>query len=232
MGAVGHYAVQFARRLAARQVLASVSQADKARLAQQARADVVLNYRDAPITQQVRAATGGAGVDRIIEVDIAANAAADLDMLCPGGQLVVYGSGAPAVQLPFFPLIVGNVTLAFFIVYNLSPADRQHAQSVLDGWLQRGVLQHNISRRLPLAEIAAAHQLVEQGRLAGNLVLSLPWSRTGASTSLAGAMRHGHEVGPAAKWSGLFDRQRAHVSPMPPAKCCLHLPDSACSSGG
>lgn len=173
-GAVGHYAVQFARLLGARQVLASVSSAEKARLAQDAGADMVLNYRDAPIAQQVREATGGEGVDRIIEVDIAANATADIDMLRPGGHLVVYGSGAAGFELPFFPLIVNNITLAFFIVYNLGAANRQHAQSVLDGWLRRGVLQHNIARRLPLSDIADAHRLVEQGQLAGNLVLSLP----------------------------------------------------------
>lgn len=173
-GAVGHYAVQFARLLGARQVLATVSNAEKADLAQAAGADVVINYRDAPLAEQVRAATGGAGLDRVVEVDIAANAAADLAMLRPGGQLVVYGSGAGAFELPFFPLIVNNIELAFFIVYNLSGVDRQHAQSVLDGWLVRGALDHNIARRLPLSEIVEAHQLVEQGKLAGNLVLSVP----------------------------------------------------------
>ena len=45
------------------------------------------------------------GVDRIIEVDIAANAPLDLQLLKPGGDLVVYGSGAGEFKLPFFPLI-------------------------------------------------------------------------------------------------------------------------------
>jgi NADPH:quinone reductase len=173
-GAVGHYAIQFARLLGARQVLASVSSPQKAALAQAAGADAVINYRDEPLAARVREATLGQGVDRIVEVDIAANAPSDLEMLRPGGQLVVYGSGASAFELPFFPLIVNNFALSFFIVYNLSAADRQHAQSVLDGWLVRGMLTHNIARRLPLAEIADAHQCVEQGALAGNLVLSLP----------------------------------------------------------
>jgi NADPH:quinone reductase len=173
-GAVGHYAIQFARLLGARQVLASVSAPQKAALAQAAGADTVINYRDEPLAARVREATHGQGVDRIVEVDIAANAVPDLEMLRAGGQLVVYGSGAAGFELPFFPLIVNNIALAFFIVYNLSGADRQRAQSVLDGWLVRGVLTHNIARRLPLSEIADAHQCVEQGTLAGNLVLSVP----------------------------------------------------------
>jgi len=173
-GAVGHYAIQFARLLGARQVLASVSSPAKAALAHAAGADGVINYREQPLAARVSEETAGQGVDRIVEVDIAANAKADLEMLRTGGQLVVYGSGAPGFELPFFPLIVNNIGLAFFIVYKLSAADRQHAQSVLDGWLVRGILKHNIAQRLPLSAIADAHRLVEQGRLAGNLVLSIP----------------------------------------------------------
>ena len=89
-------------------------------VAQAAGADAVINYRDEPLAARVREATLGQGVDRIVEVDIAANAPSDLEMLRPGGQLVVYGSGASAFELPFFPLIVNNFALSFFIVYNLS----------------------------------------------------------------------------------------------------------------
>ena len=44
-GAVGHYAVQLAKQLGARQVLATVSSAAKAELARAAGADVVIDYR-------------------------------------------------------------------------------------------------------------------------------------------------------------------------------------------
>jgi NADPH2:quinone reductase len=40
--------------------------------------------------------------------------------------------------------------------------------------LKRGALHHNIAERMPLNDIAAAHELVEQGKLAGNVVLSIP----------------------------------------------------------
>jgi len=71
-GAVGHYAVQFARLLGARQVLASVSSPQKAELAVQAGADAAIDYRREDMAAQVRSLTGGAGIDRVIEVDIAA----------------------------------------------------------------------------------------------------------------------------------------------------------------
>jgi NADPH:quinone reductase len=170
-GAVGHYAVQMASQLGAARVITSVSTESKAALARAAGADDVVLYKDEPLAQRVLALTGGRGVDRVIELDLAANAAANLELLKPGGECVVYGSGAPQVQLPFFPLIAKNLQLKFFIVYHLAPTDRERAVASLTRLLARGALQHNIAERLPLAEIARAHELVERGEAVGNVVV-------------------------------------------------------------
>ena len=95
-------------------------------------------------------------------------------MLRPNGECVVYGSSATPVQLPFVPLLVKNLQLKFFIVYHLPPQARAIAVATLTRMLERGALQHNIAARMPLNDIAAAHELVEQGTLAGNLVLAVP----------------------------------------------------------
>lgn len=173
-GAVGHYAVQFAKLLGAAQVIATTSTAEKAALARAAGADSTIDYRQADAAAQLRDATQGQGVDRVVELDLAANAALDLDGLRPGGDLVVYGSGTSPFELPFFPLIAKNLNLRFFIVYHLAPADRQRAEAALTAWMRRDALQHNIAQRLPLAQIAQAHDTVAQGRRHGNLVLSIP----------------------------------------------------------
>ena len=173
-GAVGHYAVQFARLLGARQVIATVSSAAKAAAALAAGADVAIDYRQDDVPSRVREATAGHGIDRIVEVDIAANAALDLQLLRRGGECVVYGSGAGEFTLPFFPLIAGNVGLQFFIVYHLDDADRARAVETLHRLLAQGDVQHAIAERLPLAEIVRAHELVEQGRAIGNVVLAIP----------------------------------------------------------
>ncbi|MDB5880725.1 MAG: zinc-binding dehydrogenase family protein [Ramlibacter sp.] len=173
-GAVGHYAVQFAHLLGARQVIATVSSPAKAALATQAGADLAINYREGEVAERVRAATQGAGVDRIIEVDVAANGALDAEIVRPGGDWLVYGSGQGTFNLPFFPLIAKNQSLHFFIVYNLTPEDRRRAETVLTELLAKGALVHNIAQRLPLAQIAAAHELVERGEAVGNVVLAIP----------------------------------------------------------
>ena len=170
-GAVGHYAIQCARLLGARQVIATVSNAAKAQLAREAGADLVLNYRTDDVARLARAATEDAGVDRIIEVDIAANAGLDLQALKPGGDIVVYGSGAGEFKLNFFPLILNHVRLRFFIVYELNAADRAQALAHVGAWLRRGALTHNVASRLPLARIAEAHELVESGQAGGNVVV-------------------------------------------------------------
>ena len=173
-GAVGHYAVQFARLLGARQVLATVSSPQKAALASAAGAHTVIDYRCENVADRVREATQGYGIDRIIEVDIAANSALDIEIIRPGGECVVYGSGATPFALPFSPLIVKNITLAFFMVYHLEDNDRQRAESTLTDFLERGALIHNIAERLPLADIAQAHERIEQGQTVGNIVLAIP----------------------------------------------------------
>jgi len=54
------------------------------------------------------------------------------------------------------------------------PVDvREKAIAHLTAMLARGDLAHNIAARLPLARIAAAHELIEQGHAVGNVVLSL-----------------------------------------------------------
>jgi NADPH:quinone reductase len=172
-GAVGNYAVQMAKQAGARQVLASVSSGAKADLARAAGADVIVNYREQRLVEAVREATQGEGVERIIEVDLAANAASDFAMVRTGGDIVVYGSGQPEISVPFVPAILKNVTVAFFIVYNLAPADRERATAALTAQLVDGGLRHNIAARLPLEEVARAHELVESGRAVGNVVLRI-----------------------------------------------------------
>jgi NADPH2:quinone reductase len=172
-GAVGHYAVQFARLLGASQIIATVSSDAKARLAREAGAHATVNYRDADAAKSILDATSGAGVDRVIELDIASNAALDLEVVKQDGLWVVYGSSTPDFKLPFFQMISKNVRVSFFMVYRLTAEDRQRATTQLTNWLQEGALIHNIAARYPLDRIAAAHKEVEQGKALGNVVLSI-----------------------------------------------------------
>lgn len=172
-GAVGHYAVQLARIKGARQIIATVSGTEKAVLAREAGADIVLNYKTDDLRSAIADLTHGQGVDRIVEVDLAANINTDIALLRPNGEVVVYGSGSSEIGVPFSAAIRKGIHMYFFIVYNLENAVRASAIKDLTALLERNYLSHNIAARLPLARIAEAHDLVEGGRVIGNVILEV-----------------------------------------------------------
>ncbi len=173
-GAVGHYAVQFAKLAGARLIVATVSSEVKAALARAAGADMTLDYKSEDVGQRCVQLTEGNGIDRIIELDLAINLKADLAAVRQNGEITVYGSGAPEISVPFLASALKNVRYQFFIVYKLLPADRAAAVEDLSALLERDELQHNIAARLPLTHIAEAHELVESGRAIGNVVVDIP----------------------------------------------------------
>ena len=171
-GSVGHYAVQMARLKGAR-VIATVSSDAKAARAKAAGADAVVNYKNDDLVQRVKDLTGGKGVDRVIEVDLAANIAKLPALVADYGMIVVYGSGARDVPVSFGASILGNIGYRFFIVYNQPPELRCRGSNEINEWLRQGKLIHSIAARYPLSEIVAAHEAVESGKVDGQVVVTL-----------------------------------------------------------
>ena len=85
----------------------------------------------------------------MIEMDIAANAAINMEIVRPNGPRVVYGSDARQFILRFSPMISRNFGVRFFIVYHLSDSDRARAGGILTDFLRRDALHHNIGMKLP-----------------------------------------------------------------------------------
>jgi len=172
-GAVGHYAIQFAKRRGAT-VLTTVSSEQKAAHARGAGADHTILYRDEDVGARVREITGGRGVDVVIELDLTGNVRLYPAWVRPQATIVVYGIGQPEAALPLFWLMRNRTTLKFVYVYELEDADREACLRELDELLRARALQHTVGLRLPLAEIARAHDQLEQGRVIGNVVLDIP----------------------------------------------------------
>jgi NADPH2:quinone reductase len=168
-GAVGFYAIQFAKFDGAT-VIATVSSDEKAQRARSVGADHIINYRTEERKARVAEITGGKGVDRIIEVDLKANAMTYPDLLVEHGKAVVYGSGAPPIAIPSF--VPYSTTLEFILVYTLSDAQRADHIAALDRLLTAGKLQHAIGEHFPLDRIADAHEAVEAGAF-GNVIVDI-----------------------------------------------------------
>jgi NADPH2:quinone reductase len=169
-GAVGHYAIQFAKKQNA-VVISTVSSPAKAEIARQAGADHVIDYRRESVGERVRAITGNRGVHAVIEVDLAANAKLLPEVLAPNGIVAIYGSSAPQPPIPFQFLLQNSIALTFFLVYEMRRNERDRATADITGMLARGELIHNVARTFELDQIVAAHEAVESGQAIGNVVV-------------------------------------------------------------
>ncbi len=168
-GSVGMYATQLANMSGAR-VIAVVSSETKGQDARATGASEVIDYRKEDVAARVRQLTAGQGADCAIDVDAAANSRHWGEMLAFGAKVVIYGSGQAQIPVPFRPMILGFVTLYFFIVYKLPPEVLRQTLSGIAGLLERDVLQHPRVEVHELDQIAAAHRRVEQGSAAKVLI--------------------------------------------------------------
>jgi NADPH:quinone reductase len=170
-GAVGAVAVELARWGGAK-VIATVSSPEKAAIARAAGADHVIDYRTEDVVARVREITGGAGVERIVEVDFGANVAVDGAVIAENGTIASYSSTRVRDPvLPYYAFGLKGVRLHFVQGMNMPRAIREAGTRTIVALAERGMLKPRIARTLPLHEIAAAHELVEQGSVIGNVVL-------------------------------------------------------------
>ena len=172
--AVGHYAAQMAV-LAGAQVIGTVGSAERAQHALAAGVATTIDYKKENVADRVRALTGGRGADAIVDMDFSSTAALlGAGALAAHGVVACYGSNQNGeVGIPFRAALFGSYTIRFFLVYDLTQADRQAAIAGLQALLVAGRLRHTVGARFPLADIVSAHEAVEHGRIIGNVVLDL-----------------------------------------------------------
>jgi NADPH2:quinone reductase len=106
-------------------------------------------------------------------MDLGANAKLLPGVLAPTGVAAIYGSGTPEVTIPFQFLLQNSITLKFFLVYLMPPDLRARATADITRMLERGELIHNVARTFALADIVAAHEAVESGKVLGNVVVQV-----------------------------------------------------------
>jgi NADPH2:quinone reductase len=168
-GAVGHFAIQLARHASAR-VVTTVSGAAKAELARAAGADLVVNYREPDVLERIRAFTER--VDRVVEVNLAANLSLDLGLSGPGTVVSVYAADTADPELPLRACMGANVVLRFVLLYGVPIADLLRGVTAVSAALEAGALTELPVHRFPLEECAAAHDAVQSGAV-GKVLLDV-----------------------------------------------------------
>lgn len=173
-GVVGHYAIQLARWMGARTIAATVSGPDKASHARAAGADVVINYRTEDVGTKLLEATGGSGVDRVVDVDLGGNFPHYLKALAPHASVAAYASmGRQIVEIPFYQIFRANLAIRPVLVYSLAEGAIDEIIAGITAWCESGNPKFAIAARLPLADVIAAHSLVEAGEKLGHVVLDI-----------------------------------------------------------
>lgn len=170
--AVGFYAAQLARERGAR-VITTVGAQDKAEFLHRAGFQENVHYKSESVLERVLAMTHGAGVDAIIDMDFSSTASlVDQGILAQRGRVVCYGSNQRGqVSLNFAAWMPRSLSLLFFLVYELTDAQRERAVNGLQALMHDGRLQHQIGPGFALADIAAAHEAVEAGTTRGNVIV-------------------------------------------------------------
>jgi NADPH:quinone reductase len=169
-GAVGHFAIQLAKFSGAR-VATTVSGPQKAELARQAGADLVVNYHDAGAAGQLRGFA--AEMDRIVELALGANLELDLALSGPRTHIVDYAAEPADPVLPVRKCMNANVTLRFVLLYGVPAGALDQAVADISRALRAGALTALPITRFPLDQIAAAHEAVEHGAV-GKVVIEIP----------------------------------------------------------
>jgi NADPH2:quinone reductase len=133
-------------------------------------ADVVANHRASNYLEEIMSATGGRGVDVVLEMAAHVNLGKDLPLLATRGRVVTIGSRGP-IEINPRDLMGRDGTILGMTLFNVSDADSASIHAALVAGLANGTLAPVIGRELPLADAAKAHEAVMESGALGKIVL-------------------------------------------------------------
>jgi len=173
-GGVGALLVQMAKHRAAR-VIGTVSSEEKARVAREAGADVVINYVTMDFVPEVKRLTAGQGVPVVYDSVGRDTFDRSLDCLALRGMLVLFGQASGRVP-PVDPQILnakGSVFLTRPSLHHYTHTREEllsHASDVLQ-WVGDGTIRLRIDQSFPLSRAAQAHEYLQSRRALGKILL-------------------------------------------------------------
>lgn len=176
-GGVGSMAILLARAFGA-QVLATSGSEQGCSDCCGLGADVAINYRTEDFVSVSRSATGGRGVNVILDPIGAANFSRNLAALAMDGRFVIIGftGGALLERVDLAPVLARRLVITGSAMRPRSAAEKGAlARELLAKvWplLARGECKPPVARVFPLADAADAQRMMESGGYFGKLVLT------------------------------------------------------------
>lgn len=172
---IGTTAIQLARALGAH-VFATAGNGEKVALCERLGAQRAINYHEEAFADVVREATGGRGVDVILDIVGGRYLEANLDALATDGRLVVIGLlGGAHGKLPLAALLNRRLTITGSTLRAREVAEKGRIAAALRErvWplLENGSVAPVLQASFPLEEAARAHEILEANAAMGKLVL-------------------------------------------------------------
>ncbi len=174
---IGTTAIQLARAFGVR-VFATAGSVDKCAVCQQLGAERTINYRREDFVSVVKEATGGSGVDVILDMIGGSYAERNQQALAVEGRLVQIGiMEGSKITLDLLQMMVRRQTITGSTLRARSVADKGAIARLVQekAWplIEAGSIRTVIDRTFPLAEVAAAHRLMESSQHIGKILLTV-----------------------------------------------------------
>jgi NADPH:quinone reductase len=173
-GGVGLLLIQLAKRVGAN-VIGTVSTEEKAKLAREAGADEIINYRNQDFESESRRITNGSGVNVVYDSVGRDTFMKSLGALAPRGMLALFGQSSGPVP-PFDPALLAQkgslfLTRPSLAHYTLTREELEARARDIFEWIQSGQLRIDINHRFPLSSAAEAHAALEGRKTTGKVLL-------------------------------------------------------------
>ncbi len=173
---IGVTAIQLAKAFGSK-VLTTTGSAEKCTAALKLGADVAVNYRSEDFLDAVKAATGGRGVDVILDMVGGPYIEKNIRALADDGRLVYIGfqSGSKA-EIDFMRVMLKRLTITGSTL-RIRPAEvKAHIARKVEAevlpLLASGEVRVPIDSTFPLARAADAHRRIEEGTHIGKIILT------------------------------------------------------------
>ena len=175
-GGVGVAAIEIGKALGAR-VIACASNEDKLAVCREHGADATINYAKEDLREQIKALTGGKGVDVVYDSVGGPYSEPAFRSLAWRGRLLVVGFAAGEIpKLPLnLALLKGASVVGVFWGDFVRREPKEFAASVrqLGQWYAEGKLRPHVSQTFPLEKAADALKLMAARQVKGKVVLTV-----------------------------------------------------------
>lgn len=168
-GGVGLAATQIARAHGIR-VLGTGGSEKGLQSVRESGADQVFNHTMPGYLDEITKATGGKGVDVVLEMATHVNLDKDLGLLATRGRIIVIGNRG-RVEIDARQAMGKDAMIIGMTLFNISDADMASINSYMMAGLANGTLKPVVGREFPLAEAAKAQDAVMAPGAHGKIVL-------------------------------------------------------------